>query len=119
MDQYAIRGASRRGASRVLARDGFPHRRERPAPRRSSAPGTCGALPNTSRDTPLTESEATEPRTATEETTLEPAALEDVATELAARAPVRPDSPTFAELGARAETVAALTAVGITRAFAI
>ncbi len=39
--------------------------------------------------------------------------------ELAARAPVRPDSPTFAELGARAETVAALEAVGITRAFAI
>ncbi|MGE5830651.1 MAG: DEAD/DEAH box helicase [Micromonosporaceae bacterium] len=39
--------------------------------------------------------------------------------ELTARAPVRPDSPTFAELGARAETVAALEAVGITRAFAI
>jgi superfamily II DNA/RNA helicase len=39
--------------------------------------------------------------------------------ELTARAPVRPDSPTFAELGAREETVAALTAVGITRAFAI
>jgi superfamily II DNA/RNA helicase len=32
---------------------------------------------------------------------------------------VRPDSPTFAELGARPETVAALEAVGITRAFAI
>jgi superfamily II DNA/RNA helicase len=40
-------------------------------------------------------------------------------TALAARAPVRPDSPTFAELGARPETVAALEAVGITRAFAI
>jgi superfamily II DNA/RNA helicase len=35
------------------------------------------------------------------------------------RAPVRPDSPTFAELGVRAETVDALTAAGITRAFAI
>src|SRR5438128_6134072 len=35
------------------------------------------------------------------------------------RAPVRPDSPTFAELGVRPETVAALAAVGITRAFAI
>ncbi|MGH3681172.1 MAG: DEAD/DEAH box helicase, partial [Natronosporangium sp.] len=33
--------------------------------------------------------------------------------------PIRPDSPTFAELGARAETVAALTAAGITQAFAI
>lgn len=33
--------------------------------------------------------------------------------------PVSPDSPTFDELGARAETVAALAAVGITRAFAI
>jgi superfamily II DNA/RNA helicase len=39
--------------------------------------------------------------------------------ELVARAPVRPDSPTFAELGARPETVAALAAVGITRSFAI
>src|SRR3954453_3064737 len=35
------------------------------------------------------------------------------------RAPVRPDSPTFAELGVRAETVEALTAAGITKAFAI
>src|SRR3982751_6996544 len=35
------------------------------------------------------------------------------------RAPVRPDSPTFAELGVRAETVDALSAAGITRAFAI
>lgn len=34
-------------------------------------------------------------------------------------APVRPDSPTFAELGARQETVDALAEVGILRAFAI
>jgi superfamily II DNA/RNA helicase len=33
--------------------------------------------------------------------------------------PVRPDSPTFAALGARPETVEALAAVGITQAFAI
>jgi superfamily II DNA/RNA helicase len=33
--------------------------------------------------------------------------------------PIRPDSPTFAALGARAETVAALAAVDITQAFAI
>jgi superfamily II DNA/RNA helicase len=33
--------------------------------------------------------------------------------------PIRPDSPTFAALGARAETVAALAAVNITQAFAI
>jgi superfamily II DNA/RNA helicase len=47
-------------------------------------------------------------------------AFEEVpSAELIARAPVRPDSPTFADLGARAETVAALAAVGITRAFAI
>jgi superfamily II DNA/RNA helicase len=38
---------------------------------------------------------------------------------LAARAPVREDAPTFAELGARPETVAALEAVGITHSFAI
>ncbi|NMO54924.1 DEAD/DEAH box helicase [Actinoplanes sp. TBRC 11911] len=35
------------------------------------------------------------------------------------RAPVRPDSPTFAELGVRSETVEALAKAGITRAFAI
>jgi superfamily II DNA/RNA helicase len=40
-------------------------------------------------------------------------------TELAARAKVRPNSPTFAELGARPQTVASLAEVGITRAFAI
>jgi superfamily II DNA/RNA helicase len=33
--------------------------------------------------------------------------------------PIRPDSPTFAALGARAETVAALASVDITQAFAI
>jgi superfamily II DNA/RNA helicase len=33
--------------------------------------------------------------------------------------PVRPDSPTFAQLGARMETVEALAAIGITHAFAI
>jgi superfamily II DNA/RNA helicase len=35
------------------------------------------------------------------------------------RAPVRPDSPTFADLGVRPETVEALAKAGITRAFAI
>src|ERR1051325_5841461 len=35
------------------------------------------------------------------------------------RAPVRPDSPTFADLGVRAETVEALAKAGITQAFAI
>jgi superfamily II DNA/RNA helicase len=35
------------------------------------------------------------------------------------RAPVRADSPTFTELGVRTETVEALAAAGITRAFAI
>ncbi|MEU6022385.1 DEAD/DEAH box helicase [Micromonospora sp. NPDC047134] len=39
--------------------------------------------------------------------------------ELAPTAPVRPEAPTFAELGARDETVEALAAAGITRAFAI
>jgi superfamily II DNA/RNA helicase len=48
--------------------------------------------------------------------TIEPSAA---SAQLAANAPVRADSPTFAQLGARPETVAALEAVGITRAFAI
>ncbi|TDB71137.1 DEAD/DEAH box helicase [Micromonospora sp. KC721] len=39
--------------------------------------------------------------------------------ELAPTAPVRPEAPTFAALGARPETVEALAAAGITRAFAI
>ncbi|MEU8160346.1 DEAD/DEAH box helicase [Micromonospora sp. SD19] len=39
--------------------------------------------------------------------------------ELAPTAPVRPEAPTFAALGARAETVEALASAGITRAFAI
>jgi superfamily II DNA/RNA helicase len=38
---------------------------------------------------------------------------------LTARAPVRPDNPTFADLGVRPETVAALESVGIVRTFAI
>lgn len=47
-------------------------------------------------------------------------APEEIATEeLAARAPVKDENPLFASLGVRAETVAALEAVGITRAFAI
>jgi superfamily II DNA/RNA helicase len=49
--------------------------------------------------------------------TIEP--TDTAGAQLAATAPVRPDSPTFAELGARPETVAALEAAGITRAFAI
>jgi superfamily II DNA/RNA helicase len=48
--------------------------------------------------------------------TIEP---NQAASSLAATAPVRPDSPTFAELGARPETVNALADVGILRAFAI
>jgi superfamily II DNA/RNA helicase len=43
----------------------------------------------------------------------------ETAEELAARAPVTEQDPLFASLGVRKETVAALEAVGITRAFAI
>jgi superfamily II DNA/RNA helicase len=50
---------------------------------------------------------------------LEPIAVLEAAEPLAPRAPVKPDSPTFAELGARPETVDALAAVGITHSFAI
>ena len=48
--------------------------------------------------------------------TIEPT---EAAEALAADAPVRSDDPTFAELGVRPETVAALAAAGIERAFAI
>jgi len=43
----------------------------------------------------------------------------DTAEPLAARAPVAEQAPLFADLGVRSETVDALSAVGITRAFAI
>ncbi|MFV2017707.1 DEAD/DEAH box helicase [Micromonospora sp. LOL_023] len=45
--------------------------------------------------------------------------IEPAGDEPAERAPGRPSSPTFAELGARPETVAALAEVGIVHAFAI
>jgi superfamily II DNA/RNA helicase len=45
--------------------------------------------------------------------------IEPTEAALAADAPVRSDSPTFAELGVRTETVAALAAAGIERTFAI
>ncbi|GAB3157757.1 DEAD/DEAH box helicase [Micromonospora sonneratiae] len=45
--------------------------------------------------------------------------IEEAGQHLAATAPVRPEAPTFADLGARKETVEALAEVGITRAFAI
>src|SRR4051794_41031002 len=44
---------------------------------------------------------------------------ENAHTELPARAPVRPASPAFADLGVRPETVEALAGAGITHAFAI
>jgi superfamily II DNA/RNA helicase len=52
-------------------------------------------------------------------TDIESTATEQALVPALTRAPVRPDSPTFAELGVRAETVDALSAAGITRAFAI
>jgi superfamily II DNA/RNA helicase len=54
--------------------------------------------------------------------TQDPAPITEITDEMAkpaGLAPVRSDSPTFAELGARAETVDALAGAGITRAFAI
>jgi superfamily II DNA/RNA helicase len=65
---------------------------------------------------------------ATTTTQLDPVFLEhaeaglpqtDTSHPLQAGAPVRPDSPTFAELGTQPEIVRALTAAGIERAFAI
>src|SRR3954452_10368308 len=73
-----------------------------PRPHRSSAPGYSGALPrerHPEHNMTIDNTEAAE--------------------SVAPRAPVRVDSPTFADLGARPETVAALEAVGITHAFAI
>jgi superfamily II DNA/RNA helicase len=95
-------------------------RRERPAPKKFAVLSVPyrrkierttdrgGALPNIWGH-PLTKTKNSS----------EPALDNTADTPLSARAPVRPDSPTFTDLGARAETVAALEAAGITRAFAI
>jgi superfamily II DNA/RNA helicase len=53
------------------------------------------------------------------ENDLDPIAVLEIAEPLTPRAEVSPTSPTFAELGARPETVEALAAVGIVHSFAI
>jgi superfamily II DNA/RNA helicase len=72
-------------------------------PADSDAEGVTGAA--TTETIEVTEAEPT------------PAGVESAV--LPGRAPVRPDSPTFDQLGVRPETVAALAAVGIRQAFAI
>jgi superfamily II DNA/RNA helicase len=59
------------------------------------------------------------PAEADHRTDLEDAAAAPEPAELAARAPVRPDSPAFHDFDIKPEIVAALEAVGITRTFAI
>ncbi|HEU5265533.1 MAG TPA: DEAD/DEAH box helicase, partial [Jatrophihabitans sp.] len=59
------------------------------------------------------------PAEADHRTDLDDAAAAPVPAELAARAPVRPDSPAFRDFAIKPEIVAALEAVGITRTFAI
>jgi superfamily II DNA/RNA helicase len=66
---------------------------------------------------PITSEPALDPITS--EPALDPITLEPALVPVTSRAPVRPDSPTFAELGVRAETVEALAKAGITKAFAI
>jgi superfamily II DNA/RNA helicase len=75
---------------------------------------------------PITSEPALDPITSepaldsiTSEPALDPITLEPALVPVTSRAPVRPDSPTFAELGVRAETVEALAKAGITKAFAI
>jgi superfamily II DNA/RNA helicase len=82
-----------------------------------SAPGSIGALPRERHPDNLTHID--EGHAAADATAAELTATEITETQLAARAPVRPDSPSFTELGVRPETVAALEAVGIKQAFAI
>jgi superfamily II DNA/RNA helicase len=78
-----------------------------------SAPSHDGALPRERRSDNLTNIDNNEARLIDNKNS------DAVATPLAARAPVRPDSPTFADMDVRPETVAALEAVGIVRTFAI
>jgi superfamily II DNA/RNA helicase len=83
----------------------------------SSAPGSFGALPRERHPDNLTHID--EGQAAAEAVAAELTVTEIAETQLAARAPVRPDSPSFTDLAVRPETVAALEAVGITRSFAI
>ena len=91
--------------------------------RKMSAPVASPGRSRLTRDTPLTKKhieESTQLDTTSPDLELaDPSVDLAEVPALAARAPVRPDSPTFAELGARPETVAALLAVGIERSFAI
>jgi superfamily II DNA/RNA helicase len=67
----------------------------------------------------LTSTTTSEEPTPPDTAPIEAAAPDETFEPLAARVPVPEENPTFAELGTRPEIVDALTAVGITRAFAI
>src|SRR5947207_14779664 len=88
-----------------------------PAPRvRPVMPTASRVARATSQRRPRDDHRGARQKDAPNYMTIEP---NQAAAELAATAPVRPDSPTFTELGARPETVAALADVGIERSFAI
>ena len=80
-----------------------------PAPVRGERRSSCPSSPTTSPTAPHPR-----PRTPTA-----PPPRTEEAHPLQAGAPVRPESPTFAELGVRPEIVAALAEAGIERTFAI
>jgi superfamily II DNA/RNA helicase len=91
---------------------GAPHERDTPHFMTDTTTGQSLADGNAApiTETPITEILSTEiPITEITEDLAKPDSL----------APVQPDSPTFADLGARPETVAALAGSGIVRSFAI
>ena len=85
--------------------------------RKLSAPVASPGRSRLTRDTPLTKKHIDEStqldNTSPDLELADPSADLAEVPALAARAPVRPDSPTFAELGARPETVERAAAVGI------
>ena len=104
-------GTSKRAGTR---RTGTRGRRSTAATEPAAQPAV--AEPVSSAPPSITGVGATETIEVTE---AEPAPAGVESAVLPGRAPVRPDSPTFAQLGVRPETVAALAAVGIHQAFAI
>uniref|UniRef100_UPI002028AA12 DEAD/DEAH box helicase n=1 Tax=Pseudonocardia lacus TaxID=2835865 RepID=UPI002028AA12 len=122
-----VRTAPRRFSRQARSRDGRWSEEPAPAPARREA-----IILSVENDTPENPDNSTEAGPATAETatavdaaavdpTVEAAPADDIveAHPLQAGAPVREDSPTFAELGVRPEIVKALAEAGIVRTFAI
>ncbi|MCO1657509.1 DEAD/DEAH box helicase [Pseudonocardia humida] len=125
-----VRTAPRRFSRQARSRDGRWSEEPAPAPARREAiilsvendtPENPDSSDNSTEAGPAAGEAATAADAAAVDPTVDAAPADDVveAHPLQAGAPVREDSPTFAELGVRPEIVRALSEAGIVRTFAI